>query len=111
MVKINSIFVYGTLQPGKQNNHLLSDCRGTWKKGYVFGKLININHGEDYGYPAIKLEKKASKSHGMIFKADNLKKKLIELDKFEGKDYKRVITDVILDDGTVIKAYIYEYKF
>ena len=45
------------------------------KKGYVFGKLININHGEDYGYPAIKLEKKASKIHGMIFKADNLKKK------------------------------------
>ena len=36
MKQINSIFVYGTLQPGKQNQHILKKLNGTWKEGYVF---------------------------------------------------------------------------
>ena len=61
MKKINSIFVYGSLQRGMQNYHLLKDFNGTWKKGYVTGTFINIGKGENYGFPAIKLDDKGSK--------------------------------------------------
>ena len=56
MSQINSIFVYGTLQPGKQNGKILKKIKGTWKKGFVFGKLINISKGINYGYPVIEIK-------------------------------------------------------
>ena len=62
MSQINSIFVYGTLQPGKQNGKILKKIKGTWKKGFVFGKLINISKGINYGYPVIEIKKKVTKS-------------------------------------------------
>ena len=49
MKNINSIFVYGTLQPGMQNDKILKDFKGNWKKGYVLGKLLNLETGDDYG--------------------------------------------------------------
>ena len=46
----------------------------------------------------------------MIFKSNLLKKKLLELDKFEGQDYQRVITEVTMIDKKKTRAYIYELK-
>ena len=110
MKKINSIFVYGSLQIGMQNYHLLKDFNGTWKKGYVTGTLINIGKGENYGFPAIKLDDKGSKIYGMILKSKDLEKNLFKLDKFEGSDYKRVVTDVTLEDNSKIKAFTYQLR-
>ena len=110
MKKINSIFVYGSLQRGMQNYHLLKDFNGTWKKGYVTGTLINIDKGENYGFPAIKLDDKGSKIYGMILKSKDLEKNLFKLDKFEGSDYKRVVTDVTLEDNSKIKAFTYQLR-
>ena len=107
MNQINSIFVYGTLQPGKQNGKILKKIKGTWKKGFVFGKLINISKGINYGYPVIEIKKKGDKIFGMVFLSKNLKKIINKLDVFEGKDYKRIITNVNLTNGTKIKSYIY----
>ena len=69
MKQINSIFVYGTLQPGKQNQPILKKLNGTWKKGYVMGTLFNINRSDNYGYPAIKIDKNGSKIYGMLLKS------------------------------------------
>ena len=46
----------------------------------------------------------------MILKSKNLKKTISKLDKFEGKDYKRVTTYVYLLNGKKLKAYIYQLK-
>ena len=54
---------------------LILEIVGT-NKGYVFGKLINIGFGSDYGYPGLKLEKGGSKIFGMVFQSKNLEKKL-----------------------------------
>jgi len=110
MEKINSIFVYGTLQPGKQNYHILKNLNGTWKKGYVMGTLFNINRSDNYGYPAIKIDKNGSKIYGMLLKSKDLEQKILQLDEFEGKEYKRMITEVTLEDNTKAKAYIYELR-
>ena len=51
---IDSIFVYGTLQLGMQNENILNELTGTWKKkGYVRGEMVNINKGYNYGYQAL----------------------------------------------------------
>ena len=39
MNTINNLFVYGTLAPGRPNEHILQDIGGTWKEGSVTGKL------------------------------------------------------------------------
>ena len=107
---IDSIFVYGTLQLGMQNENILNELTGTWKKGYVRGEMVNINKGYNYGFPGVILKKNGSKIFGMIFKSNLLKKKLLELDKFEGQDYQRVITEVTMIDKKKTRAYIYELK-
>ena len=58
MKNIENLFVYGTLQKGKQHQSILGKIKGKWKKGYVNGKLYNISSGPDYGYPCLKLDPK-----------------------------------------------------
>ena len=77
------------------------------QKGYVYGKLTNVSAGPDYGYLASsKLDKKGAKIHGMVFDSKNLEKKL-KNDKFEGKNYKRVVTEIYLENGSKIQAYLW----
>ena len=111
MKNINNLFVYGTLQKGRQHESLLKKLKGSWKKGYVNGKLFNIKSGENYGYPALKLNKKGSKIFGMIFQSKELKKNLKKIDQFEGVDYKRVISKINnVNDGKKTDSYIYVIK-
>ena len=72
MKNIENLFVYGTLQKGKQHQSILGKIEGKWQKGYVNGKLYNISSGPDYGYPGLKLDPKGLKIYGMIFQSKNL---------------------------------------
>ena len=72
MKNIENLFVYGTLQKGKQHQSILGKIKGKWKKGYVNGTLYNISSGPDYGYPGLKLDPKGLKIYGMIFQSKNL---------------------------------------
>ena len=110
MKEITNLFVYGTLQKGKQHERVLKKLNGIWKKGYVNGKRLNISSGPDYGYPGLKLDKKGSKIYGMIFQSKKLKKYIKKIDDFEGNNYKRVISKIKLEDGTKIDSYLYEIK-
>ena len=76
MKNINSIFVYGTLQPGMQNDEILKNLNGNWKKGYVLGKLLNLDTGENYGYPVLELDNNGSKIYGMILESKDIEKNL-----------------------------------
>ena len=110
MKVIDNLFVYGTLQKGKQHENFLNNLNGSWKKGYVFGKLLNISSGQDYGYPALKLDAKGSKIYGMIFHLKDLESHIKKIDEFEGDSYKRIISKIILEDGSQIESYLYELK-
>ena len=110
MKNIENLFVYGTLQKGKQHQSILGKIKGKWKKGYVKGKLYNISSGPDYGYPGLKLDSKGLKIYGMIFQSKNLENYIEKIDKFEGNNYKRVISKVFLKNGSIINSYLYEIK-
>lgn len=107
---MNNLFVYGTLALGKKNSHILESINGSWAKGYVRGKLINKGWGAKHGSPGIILDIEAQEVEGFVFTSDNLSKNIVFLDKFEGAEYKRVITEVRLEDNAIINSYIYQLQ-
>jgi len=49
---IQRLFVYGSLQPGHTNAHLLEQIGGTWQAASVVGMLRPEGWGAQQGYPA-----------------------------------------------------------
>lgn len=107
---IEYLFVYGTLAPGRANEHKLEAIGGNWKNATVTGFLRDEGWGSEMGYPGIELDKKVEKVEGFVFISENLSDYWQALDEFEGKAYQRVLTNVVLEDGTNINAYIYSLR-
>lgn len=105
---ITQLFVYGTLAPGRQNQHILESVSGNWQPASVRGILYDKGWGANEGYPGIVLDAAGSKVDGFIFTSNELTKHLKRLDEFEGAGYQRVEATVELQDGTTVVAYIYE---
>ena len=108
MSVVNRLFVYGTLAPGKKNEHILKPFSGSWEKGFVRGTLIKAGWGADFGCPGIKLHKSSNFVEGLIFTSDQLSLNWHYLDEFEGKDYKRVITEANNENNDTILVHIYQ---
>lgn len=105
---MQKLFVYGTLGPGKPNEHILRKIGGIWKSGYVLGELFKEGWGSEMGFPGIRLENKIEKIKGKVFYSDNLDKHWEYLDNFEGTAYQRIKTEITLEeDSTKVEAYIY----
>lgn len=113
-MSINNLFVYGTLAPGRPNEHILKKVGGTWKKGSVTGILHEEGWGAAMGYPAITLSENGKEVEGLLFTSDNLSAHWDKLDEFEGSAYERVIVKVKLkdkgEDKAKLDAYIYTLK-
>ena len=104
------LFVYGTLAPGRPNEHVLADVPGTWEPATVKGTLLQEGWGAEVGYPGIVLDELGGAVHGFIFSSEALAAHWARLDAFEGDGYERVVTPAELGDGTVVKAHIYALK-
>ena len=107
---IDRLFVYGTLAPGRPNEHVLAEVPGTWEPATVRGTLLQEGWGAAVGYPGIVLDELADDVHGFIFSSEELPAHWARLDAFEGDGYERVVTSAKLEDGTVVTAYIYALK-
>lgn len=104
------LFVYGTLGPGRLNEHILERIRGSWEEASVIGTLHPEGWGAEVGYPGITLEESGNRVEGFLFSSDDLADYWSELDEFEGKAYARVLTTVQIKNGTCANAYIYVLK-
>ncbi|HCQ7769775.1 gamma-glutamylcyclotransferase family protein [Enterobacter kobei] len=107
---MESLFVYGTLGPGRPNAHILESIGGTWQKGHVGGSLINKGWGAEMGYPGIVLDDSGNRVQGFIFTSVNLPNHWDVLDEFEGAEYERVPVDVTTSSGQTIKSCVYMLK-
>lgn len=103
-----SLFVYGTLAPGRPNEHVLSHISGTWQPASVTGQLIQGGWGAEMGYPGIFLTADGQKVEGFLFSSEHLDQYWPYLDEFEGEGYERVLTKVTTQSGQKINAYIYQ---
>lgn len=101
------LFVYGTLAPGRPNEHVLADVPGEWEPGTVTGTLFQEGWGAAAGYPGIVLDELGGEVQGFLFSSESLAEHWARLDEFEGEGYERVLTTVKLEDGTTVEAYIY----
>jgi gamma-glutamylcyclotransferase (GGCT)/AIG2-like uncharacterized protein YtfP len=105
-----SLFVYGTLAPGRPNDHVLADVPGTWQPAKVSGTLSPHGWGAALGYPAIRLDGSAAAVEGFLFTSDALVEHWGRLDDFEGDGYERVLTNVHLACGERAEAFIYVHR-
>ena len=101
--------VYGTLQPGGPNAHLLDQLEGLWVAGHVRGELRDAGWGAGVGYPGIRLDNDAVPVSVMVLESSALDDEWQRLDDFEGPEYRRVLCNVEITSG-VIEAYIYELR-
>lgn len=104
------LFVYGTLGPGRPNEHVMTTIGGTWAEGSVRGNLHQKGWGAAMGCPAISLDPDGEAVQGWVFSSANLLNHWQELDAFEGEEYERVLVSVTLADGGEVEAYIYVLK-
>lgn len=104
------LFVYGTLAPGRSNEHVLADVQGEWQPATVMGTLFPEGWGAAVGYPGIILDRHGSEVAGFLLSSERLTEHWTRLDEFEGEGYERVLTTVKLEDETDVDAYIYQLR-
>ena len=104
---INKLFVYGTLCPGRPNDHWLTRIGGTFEKATIRGRLYPDGWGATLGYPALVIDPDGQEVEGYVFSSPNLDQHWQELDDFEGEGYRRILTQVRLESGDYTAAYLY----
>jgi len=107
---MDSLFVYGTLGPGRPNAHILENIGGTWQEGHVGGSLSDKGWGAEMGYPGIVLDDSGNRVQGFLFTSANLPVHWHILDEFEGAEYQRVPVDVTTASGQMVTSCIYRLK-
>jgi gamma-glutamylcyclotransferase (GGCT)/AIG2-like uncharacterized protein YtfP len=107
---INNLFVYGTLGPGRPNEHILTTIGGSWQEASVKGFLHQKGWGAAMGYPGIVINEAGESIKGFLFSSNNISEHWADLDKFEGDAYTRVLTTVTLKNNIIVEAYIYTLK-
>ena len=101
------LFVYGTLAPGRENEHMLADLAGSWEPASVRGTLIPDGWGAAAGYPGIVLAEHGGEVEGLVFRSEELPAHWARLDEFEGEGYVRVSVTARLKSGDAVQAYVY----
>lgn len=104
------LFVYGTLGPGRPNEHVLTEIGGTWEEASVNGRLIEQGWGAQMGYPGIVLDADGNEIKGYLFCSNRLDAHWPELDDFEGEEYERVTIQAKTANGEQVEAQIYQLK-
>jgi gamma-glutamylcyclotransferase (GGCT)/AIG2-like uncharacterized protein YtfP len=101
------LFVYGTLAPGRPNEHILAPLGGTWQPASIRGHLQQQGWGTAMGFPGIVLDTQGDVVSGLVFAAEKLEDFWDTLDAFEGEEYERVLTEAALREGGSVRAYVY----
>lgn len=108
---MESLFVYGTLGPGRPNAHILENIGGSWQVGSVGGSLLHKGWGAEMGYPGVVLDDSGNQVNGFLFTSLHLATYWFVLDEFEGAEYERVPVDVTIANGQLVRSCIYMLKF
>ncbi|MEP5611415.1 MAG: gamma-glutamylcyclotransferase family protein [Cyclobacteriaceae bacterium] len=104
------LFVYGSLAKDRKNAHLLEALGGEWIPATVRGRLENQGWGSKMGYPGLVIDESGELIDGFVFSSSHLRSYWKKLDDFEGPEYVRVRTRVLLASGQMIVASVYALK-
>ena len=101
------LFVYGSLQPGGPNQHVLADIDGIWQPATVRGRLVAEGWGAELGYPGMVADDAGEPIKGQLLSSETLQQRWQALDAFEGEQYQRITVDAVLSDGSRVAAQVY----
>lgn len=104
------LFAYGSLLPGRENEHILAPLKGRWEPGHVFGVLHPAGIGAALGWPVLILDASGERINGQLFQAPRLAQNWALVDEFEGPAYRRVLTVVTRPAGSTCEAWTYVYN-
>jgi gamma-glutamylcyclotransferase (GGCT)/AIG2-like uncharacterized protein YtfP len=107
MSSTHRLFVYGTLAPGKPNEHVLAGIPGQWEPASVRGRLLQEGWGAAAGFPGIILDPHGDEVQGLIFSAQTLDQHWGRLDDFEGDGYVRRPASATRADGSTVDVHVY----
>ena len=91
---IHRLATYGSLAPGRLNDHELGGLEGRRLEGHVYGRLVDAGWGASLGFPALILDAAGSAIPVHVFESIDLPAHWSRLDDFEGPGYQRVVTTV-----------------
>ena len=106
---MDRLFVYGSLQPGGDNQHILAGLDGEWEAASVRGRLVDAGWGANLGYPGLIPDKDGPQVQGFLFSSAELNAFWPVLDDFEGREYERCEIETTLPSGKVT-ANIYKLR-
>ena len=104
---MDRLFVYGSLQPGGPNAHILETLHGDWQPASIRGRLVNDGWGSSIGFPGLIIDSDADEIPGHVLRSADLASNWARLDAFEGDEYRRITTQVSLDNGDSVLAQVY----
>lgn len=104
------LFVYGTLAPGKPNEHVLARIGGSFQPATLRGHLKSEGWGAGMGFPGILPDENGPQVAGFVFTSGNLAAHWAELDEFEGPEYQRVEAWARLEGGKRVRAWVYALR-
>jgi gamma-glutamylcyclotransferase (GGCT)/AIG2-like uncharacterized protein YtfP len=107
---VERLFVYGTLGPGRPNEHVMLNIGGTWQTASLKGRLAQAGWGAEMGFPGLVIADDGDAIEGYVFSSENFAAHWAALDEFEGAEYQRVLTQVTLADGSPLDAYVYALR-
>jgi gamma-glutamylcyclotransferase (GGCT)/AIG2-like uncharacterized protein YtfP len=96
--------VYGSLAPGRPNQHQLNGLSGRWVEGTVRGQLLQEGWGTELGYPGIVLDLDEPTVGVQVFESSDLPDHWTRLDEFEGSGYRRAVTAVSTAEGELLAS-------
>ncbi|HEH9529599.1 TPA: gamma-glutamylcyclotransferase [Pseudomonas aeruginosa] len=103
------LFVYGSLGPGRPNEHLMQKIGGQWQAASLRGRLLEKGWGAGMvSGPGDRRRRRGNPRPCVV--SDRLAEHWPALDEFEGSEYRRVATRVTLADGAQVDAYVYALR-
>lgn len=99
--------MYGTLQPGGPNEHVLGAIAGTWTPATIKGRLVQAGWGATMGYAGLVIDPTGDEISGDVFAAATLAQQWPRLDAFEGAEYERVTEIAKLASGDPVETHVY----
>ena len=94
--------VYGTLAPGRSNHREVAHLGGTWSEITVTGRVAKRR------YPVFTFDPEGAPQPMLLLEATALATAWPQLDRFEGREYRRIAVPATRQDGSTVEAFVYE---
>ena len=103
--------VYGSLGPGRENEHVMTAVGGVWRDGYTMpGVRLDSGWGAAIGYPGIVWKTGPSVVDVFVFESEALPAHWTKLDDFEGEEYARLYVPVTRSGAALEIVFTYALR-